>query len=202
MNRREFSRNVLGATLGMSAALPALALAKPKESTPASDPPFPLSVMLWTVFRDLPFEERLEKIAEAGYRHVELVGEFRDWTPDDFAKANRKKRDLGITFDATSGLSHGVGNPGERDAFLRDVESMMVTAEKLRMPGDHRSFGKPRPRVVARCAASELRRRPEERGRPRREEERYAAARKHRPGRKSALLPDVGCRGSSKSSEK
>jgi hydroxypyruvate isomerase len=134
MNRRQFSRNVLGATLGVSAALPALALARQKEQAPAADPPFPLSVMLWTVFRDLPFEERLEKVAEAGYHHVELVGEFRDWTPEDFAKANRKKRELGITFDATSGLSHGVGNPGERDAFLRDVESLLVTAEKLECP--------------------------------------------------------------------
>jgi len=134
MNRREFSRKVLGATLGVSAALPALALARQKESAPASDPPFPLSVMLWTVFRDLPFEERLEKVAEAGYHHVELVGEFRDWTPEDFAKANRKKRELGITFDATAGLSHGVGNPSERDAFLRDVESLLVTAEKLECP--------------------------------------------------------------------
>lgn len=134
MNRREFSRNVLGATLGMSAALPALTLAKHKGSPPVSDPPFPLSVMLWTVFRDLPFEQRLEKVAEAGYHHVELVGEFRDWTPENFAKANRKKRELGMTFDATAGLSHGVGNPGERDAFLRDLESLLVTAEKLECP--------------------------------------------------------------------
>jgi hydroxypyruvate isomerase len=131
MNRREFSRKALGATLGISAAFPVLAIGRQKESTPASDSPFPLSVMLWTVFRDRQFEERLEKIAEAGYRHVELVGEFRDWTPDDFTKANRKKRELGITFDATAGVSHGVGNPGERDAFLRDIESMLVTAEKL-----------------------------------------------------------------------
>jgi hydroxypyruvate isomerase len=128
MNRREFSRNVLGATLG------ALALARQKQTAPAAHPPFPLSVMLWTVFRDLPFEERLEKIAEAGYHHVELVGEFRDWTPDDFAKANRKKRELGITFDASSGLNHGVTNPGERDAFLHDVQSLLVTAEKLECP--------------------------------------------------------------------
>jgi hydroxypyruvate isomerase len=134
MNRREFSRTILGATLGMSAGLPGLALARHNESALASDPPFPLSVMLWTVFRDLPFEQRLERIAEAGYHHVELVGEFRDWTTEDFEKANRKKRELGITFDATSGLNHGVANPGERDDFLRDVESLLVTAEKLECP--------------------------------------------------------------------
>src|SRR4030095_15690673 len=42
----------------------------------AEDSPFPLSVMLWTVYRDLPFAQRLEKVAEAGYHAVELVDEF------------------------------------------------------------------------------------------------------------------------------
>jgi len=36
--------------------------------------PFKLSVMLWTVFTNLPFDQRLEKVAEAGYHNVELVG--------------------------------------------------------------------------------------------------------------------------------
>ena len=48
-------------------------------------PSFDLSVMLWTVFSDLPFEQRLAKVAEAGYNQVELVGEYRDWTDADFA---------------------------------------------------------------------------------------------------------------------
>jgi len=33
--------------------------------------------MLWTVYRDLPFEQRLEKVAEAGYQAVELVDELQ-----------------------------------------------------------------------------------------------------------------------------
>ena len=47
-------------------------------ASPVGDaaPPFPLSVMLWTVFTDLPFEERLAKVVEAGYSNVELVGEY------------------------------------------------------------------------------------------------------------------------------
>jgi hydroxypyruvate isomerase len=134
MNRREFSRKILSATIGMSAALPYLALETQRKPSAAPEAPFPLSVMLWTVFRDLPFQERLEKIAEAGYCHVELVDEFRNWAPDDFANANRKKRQLRITFDATAGVSHGIAHPGERDVFLRDVESTLVTAEKLECP--------------------------------------------------------------------
>jgi hydroxypyruvate isomerase len=137
MNRREFSRRILGSALGAAAGVSALALPERRgghASTAKEEAPFPLSVMLWTVFRDLPFEERLAKIAEAGYAHVELVDEFRNWSDADFTRANRRKRDLGITFDATAGVRNGAANPSERDAFLRDVDEMLVTAEKLECP--------------------------------------------------------------------
>ncbi len=41
----------------------------------------PLRLMLWTVFRSLPFEQRLENVAKAGYTNVELVGEYAKWSP-------------------------------------------------------------------------------------------------------------------------
>ena len=50
--------------------------------------PFRLSVMLWTVFTGLLFEQRLEKVAEAGYANVQLVGEYENWSDDDFDRAN------------------------------------------------------------------------------------------------------------------
>jgi hydroxypyruvate isomerase len=136
MNRREFSRNVVGAALG-AAGIPALALPGIGEcllGAAAEQTPFRLSVMLWTVFRGMPFEERLGNVAEAGYAHVELVDEFRDWSEADFVRANRRKRELGLTFDATAGIRHGAANPAEQDAFLRDVHEMLMTAEKLECP--------------------------------------------------------------------
>ena len=42
--------------------------------------------MLWTVFRNQPFEECLEKVVEAGYQGVELVGEFKKWSEEGRAK--------------------------------------------------------------------------------------------------------------------
>ena len=93
--------------------------------------PFKLSVMLWTIYRDLPFEQRLEKVAEAGYHAVELVGEFKDWSDDDFRRANRKKESLGIAFDATAGLHQGIADPAGRDAFLEELKNFMPTAAKL-----------------------------------------------------------------------
>ncbi|HWA94786.1 MAG TPA: TIM barrel protein [Terracidiphilus sp.] len=96
--------------------------------------PFPLSVMLWTVFRDLPFEERLAKVAEAGYTNVELVGEYKDWKDEDFDKANAARKKLGIKFDATAGLRHGVADATVREAFLAELKEAMTPMERLEIP--------------------------------------------------------------------
>ena len=86
---------------------------------------------VWEEYRDLPFEQRLEKVSQAGYGAVELVGEFKDWTDTNFQSANRKKRELGITFDATAGLHRSLSDPAERDAFLEEVRAMLSIMDKL-----------------------------------------------------------------------
>ncbi|MGA8030370.1 MAG: TIM barrel protein [Bryobacteraceae bacterium] len=125
MNRRTFSKTLAAGAL-TSAAL------KPAEESAA--PPFNLSVMLWTVFKDMPFEQRLEKVVEAGYKNVELVGEYHNWSSDQFDRANAKRKELGITFDTTAGLKHAVGTPADRDAMLEDVRHELPTMEKLDCP--------------------------------------------------------------------
>ncbi len=136
MNRRDFARNLAGAALGTTAlrdnAFAGTSFAGPEGESPGV--PFKLSVMLWTVFQNLPFEERLEKVAEAGYRAVELVGEFKKWSEEDFRKATAKKRSLGLTFDSTSGLAHGITDPGTRQAFLSDLRDLLRICEKLECP--------------------------------------------------------------------
>jgi len=87
----------------------------------ADDSPFPISVMLWTVYKDLLFEARLEKVAEAGYHAVELVDEFKNWSPGDYAAARRKKNELKITFDATAGVWHTLADAADRPAFLKSL---------------------------------------------------------------------------------
>src|SRR5437868_8429713 len=103
MDRRRFAKTAVAA-LGAAAIPSLLSSAQPSGSNSL---PFNLSVMLWTVYKDLPFEQRLEKVAEAGYQAVELVKEFENWTDADFRRANSKKRSLGITFDATAGVWTG-----------------------------------------------------------------------------------------------
>ncbi len=139
MNRRQFARHLAGATLGAAAlgeAAARPAAAPSGGDNDAAGVPFQLSVMLWTVYRQLPFEQRLEKVAAAGYKNVELVGEYRGehWDEARFEAVNRKRCELGIRFDTTAGLRHGVGNPAERDALLADLGAELAIMEKLECP--------------------------------------------------------------------
>jgi len=132
MNRRSFTQNLAaGALIGAASAFsPAAVVAVDNPATV----PFQLSVMLWTVYRDLPFEQRLQKVAEAGYRNVELVGEYEKWTDADFNRANAKRKELGISFDTTAGLKHGLCNPEHRDALLTELRQTLPIMEKIDCP--------------------------------------------------------------------
>jgi hydroxypyruvate isomerase len=136
LNRRTFARASLQTLAAVAAAAPAFAAPQSPaaNSQPSGQPPFPLSVMLWTVFKDLPFEQRLEKIAQAGYRNVELVGEYAKWTPADFDKANAARKRLGITFDATAGMKHSLCDPAQRDAFVAELHNALKPMQSLGCP--------------------------------------------------------------------
>ena len=143
MNRRTFTQTLAGTfasagtfTRGSSLLLESNSTGKLPIATvhKVSQVPFKLSVMLWTVFTDLPFEERLEKIAEAGYQNVELVGEYKKWTPAEFQRANAQRKELGITFDCTAGLKHGVSNPADREALLAELRQELPIMEQLECP--------------------------------------------------------------------
>ncbi len=127
----------MGAALGLG--VPGLGISEQAQSPepPATaEVPFQISIMLWTVLRNLSFEERLDKVAEAGYRNVELVGEFEKWSENDWRNALNKKRELGITFDTTGGLHHanekvGLADPSAREAMLDDIRNILPACERL-----------------------------------------------------------------------
>jgi hydroxypyruvate isomerase len=129
INRRTFAHAITAGAL--STVLPEMPAS---AAAPAAAPAFGLSVMLWTVFHDLPMEERLAKVAEAGYTQVELVGEYKNWQQSDFDRANAARKRLGIRFDATAGLSQGIADPITRDAFLADLRQALVPMQTLECP--------------------------------------------------------------------
>jgi hydroxypyruvate isomerase len=128
MNRRSFSKTLAATALTGATRFAAA------DTPPQAAPPYQLSVMLWCVFRDLPFDQKLEKIAEAGFRNAELVGEYHKWSDAQFASADAKRKELGITFDVTAGLKHAVGNPADRDALLSDLTKELPIMERLGIP--------------------------------------------------------------------
>jgi hydroxypyruvate isomerase len=139
MNRRAFVQTVAETVVGAYGLSHCSSLRGADATTAATKGegggvPFRLSVMLWTVFTDLPFEQRLEKVAEAGYRNVELVGEYYDWTEADFRRANSKRKELGINFDCTAGLKHGVSVPDHRQPLLDELRHALPIMEKLDCP--------------------------------------------------------------------
>ena len=128
MNRRQFARTAVAATLG-AAGVPSIL-----SSAQTGSRPLKLSVMLWTVYQNLPFEQRLEKVAEAGYHAVELVKEFENWSAADFQRANTKKRAVEIAFDATAGVWTGIADPSAREKFATDLRNFLPIAKKLECP--------------------------------------------------------------------
>jgi hydroxypyruvate isomerase len=138
MNRRDFSRNLALAALGSGALGAGSANADPLANRglqpQSAGAAFKISLMLWTVFNRMPFEQRLEKATEAGYHNIELVGEFEKWSDTDYQNANRKRRELGIQFDATGGLRRSLTDPAQRDAFLAEVKGILPAMDKLECP--------------------------------------------------------------------
>lgn len=134
MNRRLFTQSLAAAALGAAAPGTLSADGAGTAESGKRSAPFPLSVMLWTISPNLPFEDRLAKVADAGYRNVELVGEYAHWNDADYARAKIAKRELGVEFDATAGLGHGVADPAMRDAFLADLRAALGPMETLECP--------------------------------------------------------------------
>jgi len=137
MNRRDFSRNLALAALGSGALGATKTNADGRaggEQQSAGGAGFKISLMLWTVFHGLPFEQQLEKAASAGYHNIELVGEFEKWSDTEYANVNRKRQELGIHFDATAGVRRSLTDPAQRDAFLAEVKAILPVMDKLECP--------------------------------------------------------------------
>src|SRR6266849_5897334 len=131
VRRREFVGACAAAALAGAAAGPSTMARTASAASESEGVPFSLSVMLWTIYRDLPFEQRLAKVAEAGYHAVELVGEFKDWKKQDFANARRKKRELRVEFDGTTGVWQPLADASAREVFLKSLREFIPTMREL-----------------------------------------------------------------------
>jgi hydroxypyruvate isomerase len=127
LNRREFVNSCTVAGLGAAVGRPStLSGGERLFDSPSPAPPFSLSVMLWTVEPKLPFEQRIAKVADAGYHAVELVGEWQGgWSKDDLVRARRQLHQLGLVVDASSGIHASLCDPAQRETLLAEISAIL-----------------------------------------------------------------------------
>lgn len=132
MNRRNFSQLMAGAAFGQAFlgthAQPVIAPAVPARNN------FRFSVMLWTIDKDLPFERCMESVAAAGYQGIELVNEFKKWSPDDTRRVKAKLRSLGLTVDSIAGLDIRLADPAGADKLVSQLTTHIPIAKELECP--------------------------------------------------------------------
>jgi hydroxypyruvate isomerase len=119
----------LAGTALASQNLVAQAVAESGDPTGQASAQF--SIMMWTLNKQGTFEENLERVAQAGYHHVELVGEFKKWSEDDYRRILARMETLKISVDATSGVSAGFADPSGGDAFLSALKGLIPAAKRL-----------------------------------------------------------------------
>lgn len=127
MNRREFGR--LSAAAALASAWPGAAQQAVEDRGKVR-----FSVMLWTLETKAPFDRCIDWVAEAGYQGVELVGEFQKWSPAERAATLARMRQLGLVFDAMSGVKAGFAVPEETEAFRTQFIEHLHAAKELECP--------------------------------------------------------------------
>jgi len=115
--------------VGMTAASLAARTLAAQQISAASQASVQFSVMIWTLKKLGTFEENLERVAQAGYSHVELTGEFKQWSEDDYRRILARMQALKISVDATSGVSPGFAGPQE--PFLGALKDLIPAAKRL-----------------------------------------------------------------------
>ncbi len=128
LNRRDFGRVVAGG-LAARAMVPGRLLGEARSQVEKSGPQF--SVMMWALKKWGSFEENLERVAQAGYGHVELVGEFAQWSAEDWRRILARMQALKITVDATSGVKSGFADPSGGDAFVAELKAFVPVMQRL-----------------------------------------------------------------------
>ena len=128
LSRRDFGKQ-MAAVVAAGAAGSGKLMGQAQPAAEQNGPQF--SVMMWALKNRGSFEENLERVAEAGYRHVELVGEFAKWSEEDWHRILARMQALKITVDATTGVKMGFADPSGGDGFLAELKAFIPTMQRL-----------------------------------------------------------------------
>jgi len=121
MHRREFNRLSVIAALAQSALAPAA-----KAQTAAIKPK--LSVMIWTLGKQLQPDEQADIVAKAGYAGVELVGDYKTWKPEQMAAFRAKLKSTGLVVDSMLTGGSSLVNPDKTQSVVDSVNASLPYA--------------------------------------------------------------------------
>lgn len=128
MNRRYFSKLSIGAA-ATTFLSPAGAWADGVAAPEATSPKF--SVMLWTLPKQLTFEQRLQMVADAGYTSGEVGKEYETWTPEEWKRNLAKKHALGLSIDSAVPGRNALADVTKRTALHDDLIKAIPGAKDL-----------------------------------------------------------------------
>ncbi len=124
MNRRNFNR------LGAVAALAQGSLVRRMTAQTAAVAIKPkLSIMLWTLGRQMPADAQVDIAAKAGYAGVELLGDYKTWKPDQLAAFQAKLKSTGLVVDSMVSGSSSLVDPDKLSALVDSVTASIPFAK-------------------------------------------------------------------------
>jgi hydroxypyruvate isomerase len=124
MNRRDFNRFgalaafAQGSLVQHMSAQTAAAATKPK-----------LSIMLWTLGRQMPADAQVDIAAKAGYAGVELLSDYKTWKPDQLAAFRAKLKSTGMVVDSMVSGSSTLVDPDKVSALVDSVTASIPFAK-------------------------------------------------------------------------
>ncbi len=128
MNRRSFHKLSLGA--GIASLLPN-EIVNPVVTQGQDHAGLDFSVMLWILQKDLGFEQKMQMVADAGYRSAEIGNEYLQWTSLEWKRNLAKKHALGMSIDSAVPGRNALAHRSKRDALRDDLLKAVPGAKEL-----------------------------------------------------------------------
>jgi hydroxypyruvate isomerase len=117
--------------VGMAAASLASTALNAQQSAVTDNSKVQLSLMIWVLKKMGTFEENLDRTAQAGYHHIQLTGEYKQWSDDEYRRMISRMESLKISVDSLAGVSAGFSDPSGQEAFLTALKALFPHAERL-----------------------------------------------------------------------
>ena len=128
MNRRDFSKLSLAASLAPLAGTPAAWAAAPP---PPDNGGHKFSLMLWTLPRTMDFQQKLQVAANAGMDSVEVGNEYEQWTEAEWTANLAKLKQLGLTVDSAVPGRNALADNSKRGALHDDIMKALPGCKRL-----------------------------------------------------------------------